>query len=587
MAVERPAENHVVAPSINGNEIGAQPIGIFICSFITDRKRGTFRTDDGLKAVLSFPLITRELRVQSRKRSTYTARVGWGIAALAVLLFFTLNFPGQSANGRYLLSTIHFCLFAMLFILAPVAASDSISREKREGTLGLLFLTRLTPTQVVLGKLAAHYIRLFYIALMMLPFMVLPVLLGGVGVRDFVLSTVTLFTITSAGVAAGLIASALLLNFGVALSWAILLAAILGLIAGSSVANAALYLFPSALPNVDLTIRIFVFGPGLMMFPVLASTFVGTPWLWWLAAAALLVLSLLFLAFAVLFAARKVAQHSEFAGETRRQIAFRKRFLTPILWRKTFRRLMSRSLDRNPLIWLEYRTAWARTARWAMILIIIIAETGLLMLMVERPDFMTAHFLMLVTLVGFMTFKSSSSFQREKESGAFELILVTPFTEQKLWAARLRAVASYYGLPVFLLLGLGLYGLTWVQTPFYYDYPQLSATVNFTTLSASIVSVPVTGLYFALRCRSFLPALLWTGGLAVLGPICLWSAFHGLLWMAASTRQQDFAMMLYEFLRSNWWPVLLIVAVYHGITIVLSGKAAIRLLHEREFVTNS
>ena len=158
----------MVVPSINGNEIGAQPIGIFICSFITDRKRGTFRTDDGLKAVLSFPLITRELRVQSRKRSTYTARVGWGIAALAVLLFFTLNFPGQSANGRYLLSTIHFCLFAMLFILAPVAASDSISREKREGTLGLLFLTRLTPTQVVLGKLAAHCIRLFYIALMML-----------------------------------------------------------------------------------------------------------------------------------------------------------------------------------------------------------------------------------------------------------------------------------------------------------------------------------------------------------------------------------------------------------------------------------
>lgn len=538
--------------------------------------------------VLSFPLIARELRVQSRKRSTYSARVGWGLAAIAVLLFFTLNFPGQSANGRYLLSTIHFCLFAMLFILAPVAASDSISREKREGTLGLLFLTRLTPAQVVLGKLATHCIRLLYLALMMLPFMVLPVLLGGVGLQDFVLSAATLFTITAAGVAAGLIASALLLNFGAALCWAIFLAAALGFIAGASVANAALYLFPNSIPgNVDLELRIFLFGPGLMIVPLLATTFVGTKALWWFVAAALLALSLLFVAFAVLFAARKVAQHSEFAGETKRQIAFRKKFLTPILWRKTFRRFMSRSLDRNPLIWLEYRTAWARTARWAMILIVIIAETGLLMLMVERPDFMTAHFLMLATLVGFMTFKSSSSFQREKESGAFELILVTPFTERKLWAARLRAVASYYGLPVFLLIGLGLYGLTWVQTPFYYDYPQLSAAVNFTTLSASIVSVPVTGLYFALHCRSFLAALLWTAGIAVLGPICLWSAFHGLLWMAASTRQQDFAMALYEFIRSNWWPVLLAVTFYHITVIVLSGKAAIRLLHEREFITDS
>jgi ABC-type transport system involved in cytochrome c biogenesis permease component len=542
--------------------------------------------------VLSFPLIARELRVQSRRRSTYSARVGWGMAAIAVLLFYTLNFPSQSANGKFLLSTIHFYLFVMLFLLAPVGASDAISREKREGTLGLLFLTRLTPRQVVLGKLATHFIRLFYIALMMLPFLMLPVLLGGVDWKDFVLSTVMLFSIAAAGVSAGLVASALLVNFGAALCWAMCLAVILGLVAGSSVANAALLLFPNGVPGgMDPAIRIFIVGPALMIFPVIASEFAGistgSPWFFWFTNGALLALSVLFLAFAVLFAARRVARHSELAGETSRQAAFRKQFLTPILWRETFRRHMRSRLARNPLIWLEYRTAWARTARWGMILLIIAVETGLVMTMADWPDFLATHFFMILTLVTFLTFKSASSFQGEKESGAFELILVTPFTERKLWAARLRAVASYYGLPVFLLFGFWLYGLTWSKAPFYYEGSELSRAVNFTTLCASIVSAPVAGLYFALRCRTFLPALLWTGGIAVLGPICLWSAFHGLLWMSAARGRQELATILYEFLRFSWWPVLLAVGLYHLFLIWSCGRGAIRFLRERDFITHS
>src|SRR5687767_1722337 len=84
---------------------------------------GTRINSRGLKDVLSSPLITRELRVQSRKRATYSARTGWGLAAVAVLAFFTWSFPNQSANGRYLFSAVHLCLAAMILVLAPVGAA--------------------------------------------------------------------------------------------------------------------------------------------------------------------------------------------------------------------------------------------------------------------------------------------------------------------------------------------------------------------------------------------------------------------------------------------------------------------------------
>jgi ABC-type transport system involved in multi-copper enzyme maturation permease subunit len=41
---------------------------------------------------------------------------------------------------------------ALTVVAAVIAGSDMIGREIRNGTLGLLFLTTLTPTRVVLGK---------------------------------------------------------------------------------------------------------------------------------------------------------------------------------------------------------------------------------------------------------------------------------------------------------------------------------------------------------------------------------------------------------------------------------------------------
>ena len=242
---------------------------------------------------------------------------------------------------------------------------------------------------------------------------------------------------------------------------------------------------------------------------------------------------------------------------------------------------MSRRLDGNPFIWLEYRTAWARAARWGMTLGAVAAETWILIQSPSRIEVLGMHSLLLFVLVLVLTFKSASSFQREKESGAFELLLVTPLTETRLVNGRLRAVASYYAPPLLLITFFALYALVWAQ-PSNYQEGNLSLAANITSICASLFSVPACGLYFALRCRTFLPALLGTAGLAILAPLCLWSAFQGLLWMGVRN-QLGVALLLEDALRNFWWPVLIVLASYHLLLTLLFWRAAVRLLRSRNF----
>lgn len=536
--------------------------------------------------MLSVPLVWREMLVQSRARATYDARIGWGLAIVGVLGILAWNFPNQSSHGYYVLSGIHACFALTLFLLAPIGAADCLSREKREGTLGLLLLTQLTPAQIVLGKLAAHLLRLFYFSLMMAPFLVLPVLIGGVDFHDFLLSAVVLFAIVAAGLTGGIVASSLCASSGLALSFAVM-GATLGVLALGCAFTEVLCLGTRspALREAPWVVRIFVIGGGVLVFPFqgreIASRFAVPPSFFSGALAGLWAISLLLLWFGFRFATRLVARQGVLAIESQRQAAFRKRFLTPILGRRALRRSMSRKLDRNPLVWLEYRTAWARAARWAMISLIVCAEIGLWLDFPPSEGVQTAQFWMLAGLVAFLALKSAHSFHAEKESGAFELLLVTPTTERKLVFGRLRALSHYYILAIGVLLLFSALAFYFSEHGSFID-PNLSNAVFQMSLCASLLSVPCSGLFFALRSRGFVPALLWTVGVSLLALPCAWTAFSGVLWIAVRNQWPP-AVSVQNALQEIWWPVLLGVALYHLLAAGLSTKAALDLLKERNF----
>src|SRR5579859_2775545 len=97
------------------------------------------------------PVAERELRVAARKRSTIWLRV---LAALLALLIGSGFLAISTATG---ISTAQFGALTWLALATTLGAglfftADSLSEEKREGTLGFLFLTDLGGLEVVSGK---------------------------------------------------------------------------------------------------------------------------------------------------------------------------------------------------------------------------------------------------------------------------------------------------------------------------------------------------------------------------------------------------------------------------------------------------
>lgn len=538
--------------------------------------------------MLTFPLIRRELQVQSRKRGTYLSRLIYGLLALGFLALFFSGSPRLINNGAAVLSAIHGAIALMLAITAPIGTCDAISKEKRDGTLGLLMLTPISPGQVALGKFSAHLLRIFYFLLTMLPFLAIPMLIGGVSGADFAISAAVLFSIGLAGASAGMWASATCARFAPALFSALIIAVIAMWFVPTVVCNIVLEFAPPIWAgDMPAFVRYVLIGPALLMFPVQARQInfgvVVPPWFFPAIAIGLVVIAFFVFMLSWGICARRIARHGAAAIETKRRAAFRRRFLTPVLLKSTFRRTMSRSLDRNPLIWLEYRTAWARSARWAILLTIVIIETWLLTNHTSRNEFSDFQFAMLCGLLGFMTFKSCGSFQREKESGAFELLLVTPLTERKLYTGRLRAVASYFG-PALLLLGaLWPLGVTRLLDWGYHRPWDPIDWIVCANIFSAFFSAPALGLYFALRCRTFLPALLWTSGLAIAAPIIFWAIFEGLV---SYLHEHDWwiAYYLNDAIENLRWQWVAAALLYHVTIISRASQATLRLLQRRDFV---
>lgn len=111
--------------------------------------------------------------------------------------------PSKPGNGAVQLQQMAGLLFLGVLLMSMLSA-DTISRERREGTLGSLFLTKLTPNQIVYGKLLSCGLTSFLALIGCLPALMLPVLAGGVTGRQAALTGIGLLNSLFVSLAAGL-----------------------------------------------------------------------------------------------------------------------------------------------------------------------------------------------------------------------------------------------------------------------------------------------------------------------------------------------------------------------------------------------
>src|SRR6185295_19358743 len=103
------------------------------------------------------------------------------LAFMTLMFVVSTAFSGASSgSGYYLLQMFAWQIFVLLFVFAPAVTCGCIADEKKQGTLGLLFLTHLNSADIVLGKFFSRAVDLILLFLSATPFLFVPVLMGGV-----------------------------------------------------------------------------------------------------------------------------------------------------------------------------------------------------------------------------------------------------------------------------------------------------------------------------------------------------------------------------------------------------------------------
>ena len=157
------------------------------------------------------PLLERELRVRARSAAGYWTRCGAALAGMLVCLSTLTVYAGTASNVAELGAFAFKCLVVSAFTvccLCGFLTVDGISRERREGTLGLLFLTRVRTLDVLLGNFGAEGLASLCALAAFAPVLIVPMLAGGVSGAEAARTVLVLFDTMILSLADGLWASA-------------------------------------------------------------------------------------------------------------------------------------------------------------------------------------------------------------------------------------------------------------------------------------------------------------------------------------------------------------------------------------------
>jgi len=505
-----------------------------------------------------WPVVQRELRVGARRPFNYWVRVG--AAAAGTLLLWAVAAGSKRPTGQlggWLFASLHTLLLGLIAVIVPAMAADCIAREKREGTLGLLFITPLSAGGIVAGKALALALRAFTLWLAVLPILMIPFLTGGVTWLDALSAFSLEFCATVLCLAAGLLASsmskerntAFLLAFVFAAVFLLLFAQLFELVifVGWGMGTYHHNDMPTLNHWWGLSWEFNFLFSGLVEiggFPgwgglSIVSPVLGKLWQSLCLSGPPIALMILFLV--ARFASRRIQRSWQDKVPSLRWESFVRRFCPPFLQRRfhpafgarprirkgrfctpllerRFQRKMERTLDWNPIAWLQ-RYSWkARASKWGLCLAFLLVECCVVES--DLDTFESVQAVLLMILAAACTFVGVSSFLAEKRSGALELILISPISVNKIIFGRVWGLWRQF-LPAALILAVFDFSRGWSggelwPDPYYGQSSHIFNEDNFIPrfiFGCGFLVLPFCATYSALRVKNLIVAgvLTWVG----------------------------------------------------------------------------
>jgi ABC-type transport system involved in multi-copper enzyme maturation permease subunit len=482
------------------------------------------------------PIALRELLVASRRPATF--RIRWITAtggAAATFLYWLTHFGNPS--GSQLLAWLANAAFFCSVLAGVFLTSDCLSEERREGTLGLLYLSGLGGIEVVVGKLLVNGLNALLALFALLPIMAFAWLLGGVAAGEFWRTALALINTFWVSLTMGLFTSsfhrgqreALGSAFSLIFLWVIGLGGLFILL-HSSLTLPALEWFCGVSPAVSYLRApdsLYRADPDLYWRPLLLSHACG----WGFLAAASMALWQVPLAptarSQTVPSAQPLSSTGPWPGWLR--LGHRSRPLSPAL------------LDENPLFALLMARQSGDTWIWILVVLTLLVSTCNLLLngtgaspfglsFFVAAGINAGFFNLLITLLlastkALYAWHACDFFATARRQQALEAILTTPISDRALLAGIHKAQRRKFVLP-FTVLAIGLTLVALLQ--FAMGGPRFTRVDYLGAWFYAMITLPLDlgalswmGILLSLRDRQPEWAFAKTVGLVILLPAIL------------------------------------------------------------------
>jgi ABC-type transport system involved in multi-copper enzyme maturation permease subunit len=493
-----------------------------------------------------WPVVQRELRATARWRWGHWLRLGGALGGVIVFCSVSANVPFAEL-GTELFASVHVLLLFLICAVVPALTADCIARERREGTLGLLFLTPLTASGVVVGKILAQILRVLTVWLAVVPVLAIAFLFGGITWADMIGYLVIELCAGLLCLAAGVLASSLTESRAIAFIIAFLLMA--AFVGGSnqyihwSVQRSARRVirpgFRRTASGTGFVVTSFSPAPPGARFQIagggagMVVTRGGSAFPYLLPPPSILAEDLAIGSIVLLVAIRIAGFCVERSWQdkvpSRRRENWVRRCCTP-LFSRWFARRMRRTLEWNPMAWLQQYSWKARLSKWGLCLLFVLLECAIID--PAGPDALAGMVdALLLVLAAAYTFAGVNSFLNDKRSGALELILVSPLSVKQIIFGRAWGLWKQF-LPATLVL-VASNILVHFMIPdgryfgYYADAPWNDSWFWLKNLeiAAIFLMLPVFASCIALRAKNLFLASVLTWAAMLFGPAAGWLVF--------------------------------------------------------------
>jgi ABC-type Na+ efflux pump permease subunit len=416
---------------------------------------------------------------------------------------YSVQPPQEIAMGLFWIltgSAVFYCLLSGVWFTA-----DCLSEEKREGTLGLLFLTDLKGYDVVFGKLVASSLNGFYAVLAVVPILALPLLLGGVTPGEFGRMAVVVVNTLFFSLTLGMWASAMSRSPRKAMAMTLLLVLLFTAVLP---ACGAWRMMVGRVPQVRM--GWLLTSVGFSYYRAFDVSYTTHAREFWWSVGVIHGLGWIFLVVASVMAPRAWQERPAGAQALRWRERWQWWSYGDFAERTAFRK---RLLDRSAYFWLAARARLGPAYVWAVLGLVACGWTwGLARSRrdwLDRGTYVLTGLLLNLLLKAWFALEAGRQLAEDRRQGALELLLSTPLTVQDVLRGQLLALKrQFLGPTVVTLLVFFLFLMAAASDEMLLENPEdrsfwvLLWSAGMVMLVADLAALYWVGMWKALTAKN-------------------------------------------------------------------------------------